>query len=124
MSFRETLDKHTSAIIAREIEALRSTLPEEELVLVMSDGKVVRSVSQFVDAHRQWFAMPNWQIRFEPIESYEGPDLGVAVFELDYSDLRADQTRFHELSVLTLIFARQHGRWVMVLDQNTPIKRA
>ena len=63
MSFRETLDKHTSAIIARDIEALRSTLPEEELVLVMSDGKVVRSVSQFVDAHRQWFASRRRQWR-------------------------------------------------------------
>lgn len=124
MSFRETLDKHVRAIIARDIEALRSTLPQDELVLVMSDGKVVRSVSQFLDAHRQWFAMPNWQIRFEPIESYESADLGVAVFKLDYSDLRPDQTRSHELSVLTLIFARQHGRWVMVHDQNTPIKQA
>jgi ketosteroid isomerase-like protein len=124
MTFRETLETHTSSIIARDIESLRSTLPQEDLLLVMSDGKVVRSVSEFLEAHRQWFAMPNWQIRFEPMESYEGPDLGVAVFKLDYSDMRPDHTRSHEFSVLTLIFARQHGRWVMVHDQNTPIKQA
>jgi hypothetical protein len=48
--------------------------------------------------------------------------MGVAVLRLDYSDLNADHTRFHESSILTLIFARRQGRWVMVHDQNTPIK--
>ncbi len=124
MTFRETLDKHLRAIVDRDLEALIETLPSEELVLVKSDGQVVRSVREFVEAHRGWFEMPNWTLGIEPVHTYETPELGVAVLKLDYSDLRSDGTRFHEFSILTLIFAHQPGRWVMVHDQNTPIKRS
>src|SRR5688500_6187249 len=107
MTFRETLNKHIAAITSRDIEALVETLPQDELVLVMSNGKVVRAVREFVEAHRDWFAMPNWLLHFEPVEFHESVDLGVAIFKLDYTDLRPDGSRFHEFSVLTLTFARR-----------------
>jgi ketosteroid isomerase-like protein len=124
MTFRETLDKHLQAIQNRDLDALVSTLPADQLVLVMSDGKDARTVREFVDAHRGWFAMPDWELRTEPLQTFETADVGVAVLRLDYSDLRPDHSRFHEYSVLTLIFARQGDRWVMVHDQNTPIRES
>jgi ketosteroid isomerase-like protein len=124
MTFRETLEKHLRAIESRDLASLRATLPGDELVLVMSDGKVVRSVAEYVEAHRQWFEMPDWTIRFEPIEMFEGVDIAVAVFRLEYSDVGPDHTRIHEPSVLTLTFARRGDGWMMVHDQNTPIKQA
>ena len=122
MTFRETLDKHLTAIQNRDLDALIATLPDDELVLVMSDGKVVRTVRDFVDAHRGWFAMPDWELTTDPIHILESADIGVAVLRLDYSDLKPDHSRFHEHSVLTLIFARRNDRWVMVHDQNTPVR--
>jgi hypothetical protein len=65
--------------------------------------------------------MPSWEIKFEPIAVYETADMGVAVLKLDYSDLSPSHDRFHNFSILTLIFARRDNRWVMVHDQNTPI---
>jgi len=122
MTFRETLDKHLRAISARDLEALIETLPPDDLVLIMSNGKVVRSVAEFVEAHRGWFEMPSWELQTSPIHVFETDDVGAAVLRLDYSDLNADHTRFHESSILTLVFALRQGRWVMVHDQNTPIK--
>lgn len=122
MTFRQTLEKHLAAIQDRDLDRLIETLPAEELLLVMSDGKVARTVREFVEAHRGWFQMPNWTLKTEPINVSETPDMGVAVLRLDYSELNADGTRFHQQSVLTLIFAREDSRWVMVHDQNTPIK--
>jgi uncharacterized protein (TIGR02246 family) len=124
MTFRATLDNHLAAIQNRDLNALVATLPDDELMLVMSDGKVATSVREFDDAHRGWFAMPDWELKTELIHVLETPDIGVAVLRLDYSDVKPDHSRFHEHSILTLVFARRNDRWVMVHDQNTPVRQS
>jgi ketosteroid isomerase-like protein len=123
MNFRETLEEHLRAIQQRDLPALRATLPDDELVLIMADGRLVRSVAEFLELHRGWFEATTWTLGVEPVSVREGPDLGVAVLHLDYHDTPADGRPIHETSYLTLVFARQGDRWVMVQDQNTPIKR-
>jgi ketosteroid isomerase-like protein len=63
MNFRQTLDEHLRAIRARDLPALVATLPAEDLVLIMADGRLVRSVAEFVEMHRGWSAWrsrPRW----------------------------------------------------------------
>jgi SnoaL-like protein len=122
MTFRQTLDKHLQAIRGRDLRSFIETLPKDQLLQIMANGSIIRNVNEFVEGHRAWFEMPSWEIEFEPIDVYETADMGVAVLKLDYSDLKPSHDRFHEFSILTLIFARRDGRWVMVCDQNTPIK--
>jgi uncharacterized protein (TIGR02246 family) len=122
MTFRETLEKHIRAIRERDLEALKETLPADELVLIMSDGRLVRSVQEFLAAHQGWFQQQSWSIEFEPVAIREAKDLGVATFHLVYRDTLPDGRRLHETSYLTLVFARQGDKWVMVQDQNTPVK--
>jgi|SRR5581483_2146091 len=122
MTFRETLDKHLRAIRERDLQALAETLPDNELILIMSDGKLVRSTREFLDAHRGWFAMPAWTLDARPIEVYEAADLGVAVLHLDYREDPPGKPPVRQESVLTLIFRRDGARWVMVQDQNTPVR--
>jgi uncharacterized protein (TIGR02246 family) len=124
MTFRETLDKHLKAIQDRDLKALAETLPVRDTVLITSDGKLVRSVAEFLEMHRGWFAMPTWQLGVTPAHVCETPDLGVAVLHLDYRETPSDRPPVHQTSYLTLIFQRLGGRWVMVHDQNTPIKAA
>lgn len=118
MSFRETLDAHLRAIRARDLQALADTLAERELVLVMADGRLVRRTEEFLQAHRDWFAMGEWTLDAEPVQLFESADLGVAVLRLDYREPPATRSE----SYLTLVFERRDGRWRMVLDQNTPIR--
>lgn len=116
MDFRETLGRHLLAIETRDLDTLAATLADP-LLLIMADGSLKRSKREFVDAHRGWFAMKNWTLTAKPVEIYEGGSLGVAVLHLDY---REDGKR--SLSYLTLVFERRNGEWLMVQDQNTPIK--
>src|SRR4051812_41573797 len=122
MTFRDTLDKHLQAIQDRDLPALVETLPADELVLIMSDGQLRRRVADFVDAHRGWFAGKTWKLGTELVSVREGADLGIAVLHLDYRDSPPGGQPIRETSYLTLVFARQGDRWVMVHDQNTPIK--
>jgi ketosteroid isomerase-like protein len=122
MTFTETLHKHLEAIKARDLDALRETLPVDQLTLIMADGRLVTSVNEFLDLHASWFQHSTWSLATELVHQRETPDLGVAVIRLEYRDHPRDQSPIHEYSYLTLLFARQEGRWVMVHDQNTPIK--
>jgi ketosteroid isomerase-like protein len=122
MTFRETLDKHLEAIRGRDLRSLIETLPDETLTLVMSDGRLVTTVAEFVELHRGWFEQTSWSLDTQIAALHETPRMGFATIHLDYRDVSPDGTRTRQTSYLTLIFALQDGRWVMILDQNTPIK--
>ena len=92
MNFRETLGRHLLAIETRDLDTLAETIADS-LILIMADGKLKRTKGDFMEAHRAWFAMPGWTLTAKPVESY-----------------------------LTLVFERQGDAWLMVQDQNTPIK--
>jgi uncharacterized protein (TIGR02246 family) len=124
MTFQATFEKHLKAIRERDLAALRETLPAEEgeIVVVTSDGRLVRSTEEFLDMHRQWFESSTWSINGEVISIRESHDLAIAVLKLDYFDRPADKPPLHETSYLTLAFAERTGRWEMIFDQNTPCK--
>jgi uncharacterized protein (TIGR02246 family) len=118
MSFRDTLGRHLLAIHERDLKSLADTLAED-LVLVTSDGKLVNGSKAFLDLHRDWFGMKNWTLDAKPVQIWESADLGIAVLRLVYREPPA----VHQESTLTLAFQRRAGRWLMVLDQNTPSKQ-
>lgn len=118
MTFREALRRHLQAIQDRDLQGLADTVAADGLVLIMADGRLVRRTAEFLDAHRGWFAMKDWTLQAREVRTFESPDLAVAVLELDYRELPATHSR----SYLTLVFENRGGRWLMVQDQNTPIK--
>jgi ketosteroid isomerase-like protein len=122
MTFRETLDHHLRAIQERDLSTLIDTLPADELILIMADGRLIRRTAEFVELHRAWFAETTWSLHTNIISLDESPTVGVAVLRLDYCDEPPGQKHVYESSYLTLIFALREGRWVMIHDQNTPIK--
>lgn len=122
MTFRDTLDRHLRAIRERDLTEFIATLPADEVTLITSDGRLVRNVAEMVDMHRGWFEQTTWTLDAEVVSLVESPELGVVVLRLDYRDEPPGRPPIREASYLTLVFALRDGRWVMVHDQNTPIK--
>jgi hypothetical protein len=60
----------------------------------------------------------DWTLDAEEVANFEGADLAVAALRLDYREPPNVRSR----SYLTLVFERRDGTWLMVQDQNTPIK--
>jgi len=121
-AFREALGRHLLAIEERDLEALAATVAPDGLLLIMSDGRLVRSTEEFLAAHRGWFAMKHWRLEVKPVHIYETAQLGVALLHLEYRDTPPGQPPTRQESLLTLIFENRNGRWLMVQDQNTPVK--
>ena len=113
--FREAVGRHLLAIEKRDLAALAGTVAPDSLVLITAEGRLVRTTEEFLAMHREWFAMEDWTLQAKPVEFIEAPELGVAVMNLDYREPGKRQE-----SQLTLVFERRDGRWLMVLDQNTP----
>jgi uncharacterized protein (TIGR02246 family) len=120
-SFREALGRHLLAIEERDIEALADTVAPDGVLLVMSDGKLVRDTAEFLDAHRGWFAMKHWRLEVKPVQIYESADLGVALLHLEYRDAPPGKPATRQESMLTLVFRNRNGKWLMYQDQNTPV---
>jgi uncharacterized protein (TIGR02246 family) len=121
-SFRDALGRHLLAIQERDLDALADTVDDDEVLLVMSDGKLARSKKEFLEAHRGWFAMKNWRLDVKPVQIIDGPALGVALLQLDYRETPPGKPPTRQESMLTLVFQQRNGKWVMVLDQNTPVR--
>jgi uncharacterized protein (TIGR02246 family) len=121
-SFREALGMHLLAIEERDLDALAATIADDEVLFVQSDGKLARTKKEFLDAHRGWFAMKNWRLEVKPVHIYDTPQLGVALFHLEYRETPPGKQPTRQESVMTLVFQPRGGKWVMVLDQNTPVR--
>jgi uncharacterized protein (TIGR02246 family) len=121
-SFREALGRHLLAIEERDLDALADTVADEEILLVMSDGRLARSKKEFLEAHRGWFAMKNWRLEVKPVQIIDTPALGVALFQLEYRETPPGKPPTRQESMLTLVFQQRNGKWAMVLDQNTPVR--
>jgi uncharacterized protein (TIGR02246 family) len=120
--FREALGKHLLAIEERDLDALAATIADDEVLFVQSDGKLGRTKKEFLDAHRGWFAMKNWRLEVKPVHIYDTPQLGVALFQLEYRETPPGKAPTRQESMMTLVFQPRGGKWVMVLDQNTPMR--
>ncbi|WP_337176190.1 nuclear transport factor 2 family protein [Paludisphaera sp.] len=122
MTFRQTLSKHLRAIQGRDLEALIDTISPDQLTMIMSDGVVVRSPSEFARLHASWFESTSWTLDISQVAIIESSALGVATLLLEYRDEPEDRPPVDQKSILTLIFANQDGVWVLIHDQNTPVK--
>ena len=122
MTFQQTLDKHLRAIQERNLAALAETLPPDELVLIMADGRLVREAAEFLELHRGWFESKTWSLQTELVSRLETSELAVVVLRLAYRDTPSGSQPIRQDSLLTLVFQRRPQGWVMVHDQNTPIQ--
>lgn len=120
--FREALARHLLAIEDRDLDALADTVAPDGVLLVMSDGKIVRKTEEFLEAHRGWFAMKHWRLEVKPVQLIESGDVGVAMLQLEYREAAPGRPPSRQESVMTLVFRNRGGKWVMVQDQNTPLK--
>ncbi len=121
-AFREALGRHLLAIEERDLDKLADTVAPDAVLLVMSDGKLMRTAREFLDAHRAWFAMKNWRLEVKPVHLVETAELGVALLRLEYREHPPGQPPTRQESLLTLVFHNRGGKWLMVLDQNTPVR--
>ena len=122
-AFREAVGRHLLAIEERDIERLTGTLSPDGVLLVMSDGRMTRTTKEFVDGYRAWFAMKHWRLEVKPVQIFEGQDVGVALMLYELREMPPGGTPTRQVSLVSMVFRAQAGRWHMVLNQSTPYQK-
>jgi ketosteroid isomerase-like protein len=121
--FRAAVEAHLAAIAARDMDALLPTLTQgENLTMLMPSGQKFDTKQQYIDFHRQWFAVQN-DGKFEVVEYsrfIESPALSQVFLKYRYSYKDAAGEPQTMVNWLTLTFALEEGAWRLVFDQNTP----
>jgi uncharacterized protein (TIGR02246 family) len=117
MGLEDDVERHLQAIHARDLAGLADTVHPDDVVLVSAAGEVRLGREAFLAMHRDWFATDGWSLDAEVIHIREGTDLATVLIALRYRDGDAD-----ERSVLSLVFRNDGERWLMVQDQNTPVR--
>lgn len=82
----------------------------------MSTGR-----DEFLERHAAWFASPSWTLETQTIHVWEKDATAIGVVHLRCRDPLPERP-VDETSILTLVFARSGERWLLVHDQNTPIR--
>lgn len=125
-SLRQTVDRHLAAINARDLDALLATVTQSpELTTILPNGSVLETREQYRQLHVDWFAGTDWRMVFEVQDVSEFGDVGIARVKYDSQKKdAAGDYRSNRVALLTLVFAKEDGRWRLVYDQNTVIPAA
>ncbi|WP_335934368.1 YybH family protein [Streptomyces sp. PTD5-9] len=118
MEFTTALDRHLAAIAARDLDAYLDTV-HDEAVYILPNGRTVTGAEEVRAFHRGWFQDPDWTMETELTSTRVHRDTAVAVLRVDYRDLDQDGRPYRLDYLLSLVFARTDGRWLLVHDQNT-----
>ena len=118
MQFGEAVEHHLTTITARDLEAFLATV-HDEVSLVAPHGRLLAGKEEVAAFHRDWFADPDWSWTLRPLRRVQAGDTGIAVYTVTYHDVDTRGQAYTMAYVLTLVFARAGGAWLLVHDQNT-----
>lgn len=118
MQFGEAVEHHLATIAARDLEAFLATV-HDDVSLIAPDGRLLAGRDEVAAFHRDWFADPDWSWHPEPLRRVQAGDTGVDVRSVTYHDLDAEGRAYAVSYVLSLVFARVDGTWLLLHDQNT-----
>jgi ketosteroid isomerase-like protein len=121
-SFRDAVNSHLTAIDTRNTAAFEATLTAGPVLsFVPLNGRVTRNKHDFKAQMRGWFKDQDWSWSRRELSVSTTGQTGVAVFHIDYSDKDPSGKPYQLSYVLSLVFAKEGGKWRLVHDQNTRV---
>lgn len=121
MQFKDTLERHLRAILARDLEDYAATLCREApLTLVLPGGRLVEGFEAVANLHEAWFREP-WTFSYEIEDTFEASGYAWARLRTRITELDEDGHEISLRSLLVLHFILEGGEWRLTFDQNTVI---
>ena len=119
-TFKEALKTYLKALEGRDIDTLLKFLPAEggEVVLILPDGSMDKSRDKFVEGHIEWFKDDKWTQTGRVINTIESGEMAVATVKYVYDDGSGEVMD----ALLGMVFRKTDSGWLLVHDQNTPVK--
>ena len=117
-----TITQHFLAIINRNISALLKTVNQENITLILPNGKHSGTYEDYKAVNEEWFADNDWRIEHKIKEKKVNTNTAIVLTEITYFDKDENGDSYSFQYYLTLIFEWDKNDWKLVFDQNTIIK--
>lgn len=118
MTFSETVRSYPLAVKTRNLKQLEGLLADD-LTLITLAGDVIQGHDALIDFHEEWFEDKAWKISFEAMQETETPQMGFALYAVQYDDTDEDGEAYRLDYYLTLVFKKDGDNWRLVLNQGT-----
>ncbi|UCC10930.1 MAG: nitroreductase family protein [candidate division WOR-3 bacterium] len=120
----KTFNAYVKAVQKADLKAMFDTVTKKKkLHFLTACGNVIKSRRGYYEFHRKWFKEKLWKMPVNIIAFHEGEEMGYVIAEFHYKK-RLDAGGWYILdSNFTLIFQKEGGKWKVVADICTPIKR-
>ena len=117
-----TIKKHFRAIQNRDLIKLIETVDKEKVTLILPNGKLSKSFSDYENVNYNWFLDNDWTIEYEIIDKNVTKEMGIILTKITYFDKDENGKDYSFQYFLSLTFKLDQGEWKLVFDQNTIIK--
>jgi len=124
LTIREVYTTYTSAVVNSDIQSLFSTITRNgDFNFITSQGNFLRTRKEYYYFHELWFREKGWKISFGEPVIYIERKWGLSIAEFHYQqELAAGKSDYLD-SFFTLIYHKENGKWKIVADFCTPIRR-
>ncbi|MBB1268830.1 nuclear transport factor 2 family protein [Shewanella sp. SR44-3] len=118
-----TLNKHLTAIKARDFTAFESTISQQSrLTFILPNGAFFGDASEYRAMLKEWFATSGWHFNYKIISVEKSAEMANALLLVSYDEDDRDGKPYHIDHYLSLLFKKQGDGWYLVHDQNTKIE--
>lgn len=126
--FREALQKHLNAITNKDIEVVKSTLPnpDEKMYLILPDGTRMNTAKEFIDMHAEWFkdTISKWKLTFNIKNVHTNKEMGFAIVDaLLKEPNRNGKPYFHKMHV-SYVLEKKDNKWLLVKDHASTLEKS
>ncbi len=124
-AFHQTLDKHLTAIINKDLATLETTLPPDgNMILIMQGSELIHSVDSFLNFHRVWYQDSLWTMETKTIKTEVGESVGFAVTESVYREPERDGKPYFNRMITSYVLEKTNGNWYVVNDHVSSIVKS
>ncbi|MBN1363184.1 MAG: nitroreductase family protein [Syntrophaceae bacterium] len=123
-SLKETFDLYVNSVQNSDLAKLFSTVSDSErFYFLTSHGELIDSRQEYHTFHENWFKEADWDMPVELVKIHQDGDFGYTIAIFYYSSKLPDGQTYHLDSYFTLLYHRENGKWKVIADICTPIKR-
>lgn len=125
LKFTQTLQNHLDAVSNKDLKSLQSTLsPDGTMILILPGSETTTTVTEFMDYHKEWFAIPDWTFETEILHIDIGDNFGMAITEIIYLEPNRDGVPYFNRMTVSYDLKKIDGYWYIVKDHASSIEKS
>lgn len=124
---KKVMNDNLSAVSARDLEKLKSTLsPDGRMYFLMDGMKNIDSAEDYMKFHEGWFAdtTTKWTMDFEILNSELGPKYAHMTVQGMYREPDRNGKPYYNKMMMSYVLEEDNGKWSVIRDHASSVEKS